>query len=64
MQHALPRRIKLAFIVQALVASIVITTMTLLGATFVRGVVVRNTLEREAAAFWAAPRGDQQEKNG
>jgi signal transduction histidine kinase len=52
MQHALPRRIKLAFIVQALVASIVITVMTMLGATLVRGIVVRNTLEREAAAFW------------
>jgi signal transduction histidine kinase len=57
MQHALPRRIKLAFIVQALVASIVITAMTMLGATLVRATVVRNTLEREAAAFWTAPDG-------
>src|SRR5688572_14938169 len=58
MQHALPRRIKLAFIVQALVASIVITGMTMLGASLVRRVVVQDTMEREAEAFWAAPGGD------
>src|SRR5688572_13213500 len=58
MQHALPRRIKLAFIVQALVASIVITGMTALGASLVRGVVVQDTMEREAEAFWAAPADD------
>jgi signal transduction histidine kinase len=54
MQHALPRRIKLAFILQALVASIVITLMTMLGASLVRRIVVKDTVQQEAAAFWAA----------
>jgi signal transduction histidine kinase len=52
MPHALPRRIKLAFIVQALVASLVMALGFAMVAVSVRQVLVRERLADEAAETW------------
>ena len=54
MAHGLPRRIKLAFITQALIGSIVITVGILLTGIVVRQKVVEQRVEQEARAFWQA----------
>lgn len=54
MAHGLPRKIKLAFITQALIGSIVITVGILLTAIVVRQRVVEQRVEQEARAFWSA----------
>ena len=54
MAHGLPRRIKLAFITQALIGSIVITVGILLTGVIVRQKVVEKRVEQEAEAFWQA----------
>jgi signal transduction histidine kinase len=58
MPHALPRKIKLAFIVQALVASVAIALLIMISALLVRRVIVEQTARREAAAFWSAYQTD------
>jgi signal transduction histidine kinase len=58
MPQGLPRKIKLAFIVQALVGSLLISGVTLLGGLFVRQTVLAQFAEREAVAFWARYRAD------
>ncbi|HEY0661104.1 MAG TPA: HAMP domain-containing sensor histidine kinase [Lysobacter sp.] len=58
MPQGLPRKIKLAFIVQALVGSILISGVTLLGGLFVRQTVLAQFAEREAVAFWERYRAD------
>lgn len=52
MTTGLPRRIKLAFILQAVLASIVITGGILLTGLMVRDSVLKERLEREAWAVW------------
>ena len=52
MPQGLPRRIKLAFIVQALVATLVITLGILVGGLVVRQSLLHDQLRREAQAFW------------
>ncbi|MEO6169367.1 MAG: HAMP domain-containing sensor histidine kinase [Lysobacter sp.] len=52
MSSGLPRRIKLAFIMQAVLASIVITGGVLIAGLVVRESVITERLEREAATFW------------
>ncbi len=52
MTTGLPRRIKLAFILQAVLASIAITGGVLLTGLVVREGVLKERLEREATAFW------------
>src|SRR5687768_9235159 len=54
MAHGLPRRIKLAFITQALIGSIVITVGILLTGIVVRQKVVEQRVAQEAQAFWQA----------
>lgn len=54
MSPGLPRRIKLAFILQAALASIVITGGVLVTGLVVRDSVVHERLDLEAADFWAA----------
>ena len=54
MPHRLPRRIKLAFIGQALMASVAVCVLMLLGALVVRQLVVSWAAHHEAAQFWAA----------
>lgn len=54
MAHGLPRKIKLAFITQALIGSIVITVGILLTGVVVRQKVVEQRIEQEARAFWEA----------
>ncbi len=54
MAHGLPRKIKLAFITQALIGSIVITVGILLTGVIVRQKVVEKRVEQEARAFWDA----------
>ncbi len=53
MSAGLPRRIKLAFIMQAVLASIFITGGVLITALVVRESVLTERLERETATFWA-----------
>ncbi|HEU4773985.1 MAG TPA: HAMP domain-containing sensor histidine kinase [Lysobacter sp.] len=52
MTEGLPRRIKLAFILQALLASVVITAGVMLAGLAVRHSVLDERLQREADAFW------------
>ncbi len=52
MTTGLPRRIKLAFILQAVLASIVITGGVLITGLVVRESVLTERLERESATFW------------
>lgn len=52
MPHALPRKIKLAFIAQALIASLVMALGIAAAATGVRQVLVRERVREEAAATW------------
>jgi signal transduction histidine kinase len=52
MTQGLPRRIKLAFILQALLGSIVITAGVLLAGLGVRHAVVAERMQREADLFW------------
>jgi signal transduction histidine kinase len=52
MTGALPRRIKLAFILQVALASLLIVAGALVATTLVTGEVVEQTLEEEAAHFW------------
>ncbi len=52
MPQGLPRRIKLAFIVQALVATLVITLGIGLGGLAVRQSLLHDQLRREAQSFW------------
>ncbi|HZX77518.1 HAMP domain-containing sensor histidine kinase [Lysobacter sp.] len=54
MPQGLPRKIKLAFITQALIGSIVITVGIVLTGAIVRQQVVEKRVEREAGAFWEA----------
>ena len=52
MSQGLPRRIKLAFIVQALLGSIVISAGVMLAGLVVRQGVVSDQMQREADMFW------------
>jgi signal transduction histidine kinase len=52
MTEGLPRRIKLAFILQALLASVVITAGVMLTGLMVRHSVLDERLQREAEMFW------------
>ena len=52
MSQGLPRRIKLAFIVQALLGSIVISAGVMLAGLVVRQGVVSDQMQREADLFW------------
>lgn len=52
MPQGLPRKIKLAFIGQALVATLVISLGILLGGIGVRQTLLHSLLKSEAAAFW------------
>jgi signal transduction histidine kinase len=54
MRHGLPRRIKLAFLTQALIGSIVITVGILLAGVIVRQEVIEQRVRQEAQAFWKA----------
>jgi signal transduction histidine kinase len=56
MPQGLPRKIKLAFVAQALIASVAISLLILLGALLARQVIVGQTARQEAATFWAAYR--------
>ncbi|UNK49066.1 HAMP domain-containing histidine kinase [Lysobacter sp. S4-A87] len=58
MRHGLPRRIKLAFITQALIGSIVITVGILLAGVIVRQEVIEQRVRQEAQAFWKAYAAD------
>lgn len=53
MPQGLPRKIKLAFIAQALIGSIVITLGIGLAGYAVRNLVLEQRMQREADAFWA-----------
>ncbi|UHQ24250.1 HAMP domain-containing histidine kinase [Lysobacter sp. 5GHs7-4] len=53
MPQGLPRKIKLAFIAQALIGSIVITLGIGLAGLLVRNLVLEQRMQREADAFWA-----------
>lgn len=54
MPQGLPRRIKLAFVTQALIGSIVITLGIVLAAVVVRHSVIEQRVRSEAEAFWRA----------
>jgi signal transduction histidine kinase len=58
MPQGLPRKIKLAFVAQALIASVAISLLILLGALLARQVIVGRTARQEAATFWAAYRAN------
>ena len=53
MSQGLPRRIKLAFILQAVLGSIVITAGIALAGLAVRHVIIQERMEREAGIFWS-----------
>ena len=57
MSPGLPRRIKLAFVAQAAVASVLITIGIVLAGIAVRGFVLDERLHREADLWWAAQAG-------
>ncbi len=59
MPHGLPRKIKLAFITQALVGSFVITLGIVLAGMVVRSAVVEERMRNEAQAFWERDRAGQ-----
>ena len=54
MSTGLPRKIRLAFILQALLGSLVITIGVLVAVLAVRHIVLSERLQREASLFWAA----------
>lgn len=54
MPQGLPRKIKLAFIAQALIASVAICVLMIVGGLVVRQLMVIWTAHREAAQFWDA----------
>ena len=54
MPQGLPRKIKLAFIAQALLTSVAVIVLILASALLVRYLVVGEFAQREAAAFWEA----------
>ncbi|RPE75468.1 sensor histidine kinase [Vulcaniibacterium tengchongense] len=56
MAHGLPRRIKLAFTVHAVIGGIAITIGILLAAFAVREWVIHERLQQESEAFWRAHR--------
>lgn len=58
MSHGLPRRIKLAFIVQSLIASILVTLGVLIVGLMVRQSLLQERLNYEADAFWRAHAAD------
>ncbi|MFC3552375.1 sensor histidine kinase [Lysobacter cavernae] len=58
MSHGLPRKIKLAFVSQALIGSIVITLGILLAGVVVRQTVVEQRIESEAESFWQTYQAD------
>ena len=58
MPQGLPRRIKLAFVAQAAVASVLITIGILLAGIAVRGFVLDERMHREAELWWAARNGE------
>jgi signal transduction histidine kinase len=58
MPQGLPRKIKLAFILQALIASVAIALLIMVSALLVRGVIVDQAAKREAEAFWSAYQTD------
>jgi len=58
MRHGLPRKIKFAFITQALIGSIVITVGILLAGVIVRQEVIEQRVRQEAQAFWKAYAAD------
>lgn len=58
MPQGLPRRIKLAFIAQALVATIVLTLGIALGGLAVRQSLLYDQLQREAQSFWSGRQAD------
>jgi signal transduction histidine kinase len=58
MPNGLPRKIRLAFILQALLGSIVITIGVLLAGLAVRHTVLHERMQREAEMFWAGYRAD------
>ena len=60
MPQGLPRKIKLAFIAQALIGSIVITLGIGLAGFAVRNLVLEQRMQREADAFWAGQARDPQ----
>lgn len=53
MPQGLPRKIKLAFIVQAMLASVAIAILILLGAFVLRQAIVGQTARHEASTFWS-----------
>lgn len=58
MPQGLPRKIKLAFIGQALIATLVIALGIGLGGITVRQLLLHERLQAEATAFWGAHRAD------
>ncbi|RNF84188.1 sensor histidine kinase [Montanilutibacter psychrotolerans] len=58
MAHGLPRRIKIAFVSQALIGSVLISLCILLAGLLVHRYVVADGMRTEAAAFWAGYRDD------
>ena len=58
MPQGLPRRIKLAFIAQALVATIVLTLGIALGGLAVSQSLLHDQLQREAQSFWNGRKAD------
>lgn len=58
MPQRLPRRIKLAFIAQALVATIVLTLAIALGGLAVRQSLLHDQVQREAQSFWSGHKAD------
>lgn len=58
MSPGLPRRIKLAFLMQAAIASIVITAGVLVTGLIVRDSVISERLDAEADTFWAGRAAD------
>lgn len=59
MTEGLPRRIKLAFILQAVVASVVITAGVVLAGLAIRHDIMGERLQREADIFWAGHASNQ-----
>ena len=58
MPQGLPRKIKLAFILQALIGSIAITLGILLAGLAVRHVVLEQRMQREADDYWDGRKRD------
>lgn len=55
MPHGLPRRIRFAFVMQALLSSVVLVVGVLVIGIFMRNVLIEHWLDAEAEAFWDAP---------